>query len=268
MYSPSWHIAFRYCYGFQGQESDNEVKGEGNSINYKYRMHDPRIGRFFAVDPLAGEYPWNSPYAFSENVVINAVELEGLEKKEIYEVRYDEEGKMTMVHTDTEIDQDLKENINVYLRKVSEGNTTLITYKGKDSPLIRYKPGKDSDYINHFKNNKKEDTRNHSTSLKNMPDSWGEGNDDPTNEGYGAVPTRESTIKILLDVTEEVFSSVLPVLGPVFIPDFFDNNSGMTPPNKVSGIEIKEQSEIKLNIEVEKIEDQPQSENNSIKQKT
>src|SRR5690554_7179930 len=69
----------RYRYGFQGQEMDDEVKGEGNSINYKYRKHDPRVGRFFAVDPLAGEYPWNSPYAFSENRVIDGIELEGLE---------------------------------------------------------------------------------------------------------------------------------------------------------------------------------------------
>jgi hypothetical protein len=38
-----------YRFGFQGQESDSEIKGAGNSINYKYRMHDPRIGRFFAV---------------------------------------------------------------------------------------------------------------------------------------------------------------------------------------------------------------------------
>jgi hypothetical protein len=42
-------------------------------------MHDPRVGRFFAVDPLAGKYPWNSTYAFSENRVIDGVELEGLE---------------------------------------------------------------------------------------------------------------------------------------------------------------------------------------------
>jgi hypothetical protein len=42
-------------------------------------MHDPRIGRFFAVDPLAAKYPWNSPYAFSENRVVDGVELEGLE---------------------------------------------------------------------------------------------------------------------------------------------------------------------------------------------
>jgi RHS repeat-associated protein len=68
-----------YRYGFQNQEKDNEIKGAGNSVNYKYRMHDPRVGRFFAVDPLASKYPWNSPYAFSENRVLDAVELEGLE---------------------------------------------------------------------------------------------------------------------------------------------------------------------------------------------
>ena len=68
-----------YRYGFQGQEDDDVIKGEGNSVNYKFRMHDPRIGRFFAVDPLAWKYPYNSPYAFSENRVIDRVELEGLE---------------------------------------------------------------------------------------------------------------------------------------------------------------------------------------------
>jgi len=68
-----------YRYGFQGQEKDDEVKGSGNSINYKYRIHDPRLGRFFSIDPLFREYPWNSTYAFSENRVIDALELEGLE---------------------------------------------------------------------------------------------------------------------------------------------------------------------------------------------
>lgn len=68
-----------YSYGFQGQEKDDEVKGEGNSINYKFRMHDPRIGRFFAIDPLEMNFPHNSPYAFSENRVIDAIEMEGLE---------------------------------------------------------------------------------------------------------------------------------------------------------------------------------------------
>jgi len=68
-----------YRYGFQGQEKDDEIKGNGNSVNYKYRMHDPRIGRFLSIDPLEAKYPHNSPYAFSENKVIAFIEMEGLE---------------------------------------------------------------------------------------------------------------------------------------------------------------------------------------------
>ena len=45
-------------------------------------MHDPRIGRFFSVDPLAAKYPFYSQYAFSGNRVIDMVELEGLEPAE------------------------------------------------------------------------------------------------------------------------------------------------------------------------------------------
>jgi RHS repeat-associated protein len=68
-----------YRYGFQGQEKDDELKGEGNSLNYTFRMHDPRVGRFLSLDPLAPQYPHNSPYAFSENRVIDGIDLEGRE---------------------------------------------------------------------------------------------------------------------------------------------------------------------------------------------
>ena len=68
-----------YRYGFNGQEKDDEIKGDGNSLNFKYRMHDPRIGRFFAVDPLAPKYPELSVYQFAGNTPIWARELEGLE---------------------------------------------------------------------------------------------------------------------------------------------------------------------------------------------
>ena len=42
-------------------------------------MHDPRVGRFFAVDPLTAKYPWYTPYQFSGNQVTISRELEGLE---------------------------------------------------------------------------------------------------------------------------------------------------------------------------------------------
>jgi RHS repeat-associated protein len=68
-----------YRFGFQGQEKDDEIKGNGNSISFKYRIHDPRIGRFLSIDPLEKDYPWNSSYAFSENRVIDGIDLEGAE---------------------------------------------------------------------------------------------------------------------------------------------------------------------------------------------
>lgn len=68
-----------YRYGFQGQERDDEVKGAGNSYNYTFRMHDSRLGRFLSIDPQAWNYPYNSSYAFSENRVIDGIDLEGLE---------------------------------------------------------------------------------------------------------------------------------------------------------------------------------------------
>jgi RHS repeat-associated protein len=59
---------------------DNEIKGTGNSLEFKFRIYDSRLGRFLSVDPLFAEYPWNSTYAFAENDVIRAKDLEGAEK--------------------------------------------------------------------------------------------------------------------------------------------------------------------------------------------
>lgn len=70
-----------YRYGFNGQEMDDEVKNAtGTHLNFKFRGYDPRLGKFWSVDPLAKDYPWNSPYAFAENDVIRSIDLEGAEK--------------------------------------------------------------------------------------------------------------------------------------------------------------------------------------------
>jgi len=62
-------------YKFQGQESQERTGWD----SFKWRNHQPDIGRFFNVDPLAEKYVHNSTYAFSENKVVAHVELEGLE---------------------------------------------------------------------------------------------------------------------------------------------------------------------------------------------
>ena len=62
---------------FQGQKFDDDLGI--NYYSFKWRNHDPQIGRFIEIDPLAEDYEYNSTYAFSENKVTNHVELEGLE---------------------------------------------------------------------------------------------------------------------------------------------------------------------------------------------
>ncbi len=69
-----------YRYLFQGQEHDDEIEGAtGTSYAFEYRAHDPRIGRFLSIDPLANQYAHWAPYSFGGNQVISSKELEGLE---------------------------------------------------------------------------------------------------------------------------------------------------------------------------------------------
>ncbi|MFM2394947.1 MAG: hypothetical protein RLZZ546_2930, partial [Bacteroidota bacterium] len=66
-----------YRYGFNGKEKDDEVKGSGNSLDFGARIYDSRLGRFLSVDPLANTYPWNSPFAFAENRVLDGIDVNG-----------------------------------------------------------------------------------------------------------------------------------------------------------------------------------------------
>jgi len=43
------------------------------------RMYMPGFGRLFSVDPIAGEYPWYTPFQFAGNMPIWAIDLDGLE---------------------------------------------------------------------------------------------------------------------------------------------------------------------------------------------
>jgi RHS repeat-associated protein len=122
----------KYSYGFQGQLVDDELKGEDNSVNFEFRMYDPRIGRFFATDPLSMKYPWNSPYAFSENRVIDAIELEGAEVLRISDIDNEKRTAVLTIVKDIEIveTQNLPEDYKkINAAKVREnfakGNRTL-----------------------------------------------------------------------------------------------------------------------------------------------
>jgi len=40
-----------YRFGFNGQEKDDELKGEGNSYDFGARIYNPRLGIFLSPDP-------------------------------------------------------------------------------------------------------------------------------------------------------------------------------------------------------------------------
>jgi RHS repeat-associated protein len=66
-----------YLYGFNGKEEDNEVKGEGNSLDFGARMYDARLGRWLSRDPKEKQYPTLSPYVFVSNQPILAIDPDG-----------------------------------------------------------------------------------------------------------------------------------------------------------------------------------------------
>lgn len=72
----------RYRFGFNGKENDNEVKGTGNQVDFGARIHDPRLGRFLSIDPLAKQFPSESNYSFAGNSPISLVD--DLGKKKTY----------------------------------------------------------------------------------------------------------------------------------------------------------------------------------------
>ena len=49
-------------FDFNGQEKDNEIQGDGNSLEFGARVYNSRLGRWLSVDPQANSYPSYSPY--------------------------------------------------------------------------------------------------------------------------------------------------------------------------------------------------------------
>ena len=67
-----------YDYGYQGSRKDNEIAGDENSYTTEFRQLDPRLGRWFSVDPLWTYYPYITPYASMFNDPINDNDPRGL----------------------------------------------------------------------------------------------------------------------------------------------------------------------------------------------
>ncbi len=92
-----------YRYGFNGKESDNEIKGQGVEIDYGRRIYDTRIAKFLSLDPLQSKYPELTPFQFANNSPITNIDLDGLEEYH-YSLTLDKQGKtqLRLLSTKTE----------------------------------------------------------------------------------------------------------------------------------------------------------------------
>jgi hypothetical protein len=64
------------------------VYGEGNVYDYGFRIYNPRLGKFLSVDPLTKSFAWYTPYQFSGNKPIWAIDIDGLEEQVTTEFGY------------------------------------------------------------------------------------------------------------------------------------------------------------------------------------
>jgi hypothetical protein len=91
------NVATKNNFKFQNQERIDDL---GLDIDFfKFRLSDSKIVRFWQSDPLASDYPHNSPYALQENKFGLGFELEGAEVSpfEMHQARQQiERNKTTM----------------------------------------------------------------------------------------------------------------------------------------------------------------------------
>ena len=64
-----------YRGSLQGQEDHGAIhEASETDLAFEHRIHDPRVGRFLSLDPLASKFPYYSPYHFSGNSPISTVD--------------------------------------------------------------------------------------------------------------------------------------------------------------------------------------------------
>ena len=86
----------QYKFGFNGKENDNEVKGEGNEMDFGARIYDSKLCRFLSRDPVGDKVAEFSCYSFALDNPIWLVDKNGLSGENPQQAFHDQFATPTM----------------------------------------------------------------------------------------------------------------------------------------------------------------------------
>ncbi len=89
-----------YRYGFNGMEKDDELKGiTGSSYDFGARMYDPRVGRWFSLDPQSKKNSFESNYNYVSGNPIIYTDPDGETKRRVTVINDERTGKTIVIHS-------------------------------------------------------------------------------------------------------------------------------------------------------------------------
>jgi len=126
-----------YRYGFQGQEQDDEVKGEGNSYSATFWQYDSRLGKRWEQDPIVKVH--ESPYATFSNNPVWFADPNGADTIHVTQTRLNDNSDIIITNIDK---VDMSDENILYVRQWDvDGN---LIHEGND-----FMPGSPEYYYAH-----------------------------------------------------------------------------------------------------------------------
>jgi len=117
-------------YLYNGKELDSDFGLDW--YHYGARMYDSTIGRFTGVDPISDQFAWVSTYNYAENSPIANIDLHGLQKVSVNDVR-NEQGKITSRNVNVSVKMKV---LNLSSKDNFQFNNSLNRAKGRASTYL------------------------------------------------------------------------------------------------------------------------------------
>gem|GEM_PF-4005236 len=140
--------------GFNGQEKDNEISGNGNNYTAEFWQYDSRLGRRWNVDPILK--PWESLYATFGNSPIlfsdpngNDINLpKGKEGRDVKkDIKYLKKHDSDFAAKWKAIEKEYKGKKDLNILRVENTNNTLADLKIQGNPRGTKESNKNQDYL-------------------------------------------------------------------------------------------------------------------------